>query len=93
MEQKDLDILKFIYQSEEKLKGIEKRMTALEQTIDSRINQVVGKQDWMCKICDDRRETYNKKLTWMLIGLFGLSTALIGKGLVWGIELFRTLHP
>ena len=71
-------------QISERLRGVDGRLTALEQKIDLRFDTLDNKVGALEQKMDDRFEkqnarfdSFDKKLTTMMVGAFGTSAAMI----------------
>ena len=64
-------------QISERLRGIDGRLTALDQKIDSRFDRLDQKFGVLGHKMDSRFDAFDKKLTTMMVGSFGTSAALV----------------
>ncbi len=64
-------------QISERLRGIDGRLTALDQKIDSRFDRLDQKIGALDRKMDSRFDAFDRKLTTMMVGSFGTSAALI----------------
>ena len=93
MDEKEHEILRFLYVSEEKLNNFNDRLNRVENKQSSQNEKIDCRYQAKCKECATRKTECDRKFVYCYAWLVIVSAVCLGKGFTWLLQLFKSLHP